>query len=269
MSVGMQSGRSGQPDVRSVSQTVAGRQWRWLAAGPADGPPVVLIHGAGGTADKWAPQVAGLAAGGCCVLAPDLPGHGGSDGPAASSITTYAELLGEWLSALGLCSAGLVGHSMGGAIVQEFALQGQPAAWLGLVGTGARLRVHPDTFARLGDTEVPSEYLAAAFGVRPDPDLLAAESETWQTTDPAVRIADFEACDTFDAIGRLSSLHAPTLIVVGREDRMTPVKYAKFLADEINNARLVVIDNAGHYVQLEQPEPVTNALLEMATTHSQ
>lgn len=249
--------------MNSVTKTIAGRTWHWYAAGPADGPPVVLIHGAGGTAMKWAPQIDGLAAGGCCVLALDLPGHGGSSGPPCDTITAYAELVGDWLRALGLDAPGLVGHSMGGAIVQELALQRQPAAWLGLVGTGARLRVHPDMFARLTDAAVPPDYLAAAFGVRPDPVLLAAEGDTWQATDPGVRLADFRACDQFDAIGRLAELSVPAVVIVGREDRMTPVKYSNFLAQEIPGARLVIVEGAGHYVQLEQPDAVTSALLEM------
>lgn len=249
--------------MKSVTRTIAGRTWHWLDSGPADGRPVVFIHGAGGTAMKWVPQLQSLGAAGCHALAPDLPGHGGSDGPPCDSIGAYAELIGGWLNALGLTAAGLVGHSMGGAIVQELALRGQPAAWLGLVGTGARLRVHPDTFARLQDAEVPPDYLAAAFGVRPDPALIAAESDTWQATDPDVRLADFRACDKFDVIGRLGQLSLPTVIIVGREDRMTPVKYSNFLAQEIPGARLVVVEGAGHYVQLEQPEAVTNALLAM------
>lgn len=249
--------------MKSVSETVAGRKWSWLTAGPEDGPAIVLIHGAGGTSAKWGLQVAGLAAAGCRVFAPDLPGHGGSDGPPAETISACAELLGGWLQALGLDRPGLAGHSMGGAIVQELALQGQSAAWLGLVATGARLRVHPDTLARLGDRDVPSDYLAAAYGVRPDPALLDAEAETWRTTDPAVRIADFEACDAFDAMGRLSAITQPTLVLVGREDRMTPVKFSNYIAQEIPDARLVIIEGAGHYVQLEQPEAVTTALLNM------
>jgi pimeloyl-ACP methyl ester carboxylesterase len=71
---------------------------------------------------------------------------------------------------------------------------------------------------------------------------------------------DYIACDTFDMRERLTAIRVPTLVVCGREDRMTPVKYSEFLAQRIPQAELSVIEQAGHMVMLEQPAAFNAAL---------
>ena len=120
---------------------VAGSTAAWREAGV--GPPLVLVHGAGGSADLWDPQLDGLADV-ARVVAPDLPGHGRAPGQGKPSIAAYAEWLGTFLGTLRAGRAVVVGHSMGGAVAQALALRAPGRlAGLVLIGTGAKLRVLP------------------------------------------------------------------------------------------------------------------------------
>src|SRR5919201_6315824 len=107
-------------DVRSRTIEVMGLRTRVLEDG--DGAPVVLIHGVGGWAENWRETIAALAADGKRAIAVDLPGFGESDPPRAVAHfgprdAFYPLFMTGLFDALGLRSAHLVGHSMGGAVV--------------------------------------------------------------------------------------------------------------------------------------------------------
>ena len=88
---------------------------------PASGPPVVFVHGAGGTHQHWLYQVRDLPHSPTYAL--DLPGHGRSEGQGRDSISAYGDWLIDFLDAAGEDQAVLVGHSMGGAIVLDTTLR--------------------------------------------------------------------------------------------------------------------------------------------------
>lgn len=234
----------------------------WAPPGAA-GPPLVLVHGAGGTSRHWPEELRALP--GRRVVALDLPGHGGSPGPSLRSIGTYATRVVEALDALGIASAVVAGHSMGGAIALTIALEAPPrVAGLVLVGTGARLRVSP---ALLQATADPVALTAAAgmmadhaFGALAGPELREELARDLLATAPGVAHGDFSACDVFDAMARLGAVRAPTLVVCGAEDRLTPPKYSEFLRDRIPGARLELVPGAGHMVMREAPELVVGAI---------
>jgi len=239
---------------------VAGRPAAYLEAG--HGVPVVLVHGAGGRAAVWAAQLVGLGDV-ARVIAPDLPGHGGIGGKGSARVSEYAEWLLCFLDAAGLARVVLGGHSMGGAIAQTVALE-QPDRLLGLVlvGTGARLRVLPRILELLRQAPQDGRGLIASLSYSPrTPPEMVVEAERALAETPApVTLGDYLACDRFDAMVRLPAVRAPTLVVVGRDDRLTPPKYSAFLASTIPGARLVEVDDAGHFPQLEQPTAVNAAL---------
>jgi pimeloyl-ACP methyl ester carboxylesterase len=79
-------------------------------------------------------------------------------------------------------------------------------------------------------------------------------------TDPAVTYGDWIADDTFDVMSRVQEIRVPTLVVCGAEDRLTPLKYHRFLAAQIPGAELTVIERAGHWVFWEQPDVFTQAV---------
>jgi pimeloyl-ACP methyl ester carboxylesterase len=243
-----------------TSATVLGQPAAYLEGG--QGRSIVLVHGAGGRADVWTPQVEGLA-GVARLVAVDLPGHGGTGAGGCRRVDDYAVWVLALLDGLGLDRAVLVGHSMGGAIVQTLAL-GHPerVAGLVLVGTGARLRVLPrilDLF-RDGSPEGAELVAGLAYSPKTPPEAVVEAERALRETPTEVTLGDFLACDRFDLMARLSGVAAPTLVVVGADDRLTPPTYGAYLARTIPGARLVEIEAAGHFPQLEQPAAVNRAL---------
>lgn len=226
------------------------------------GAPLVLVHGAGGTRRHWPEALRALP--GRRVIAVDLPGHGLSAGPAERSVAGNARRLLALLDALGVGSAVVAGHSMGGAIALALALDA-PArvAGLLLVGTGGRLRVSPAVLAATADPDTLARTARELAGGLVGPgasDALRVElAEGLTANAPGVVHGDFAACDAFDVLARLGEIGVPTLVVVGTEDRLTPPKYAEYLRAHIRGARLAPIAGAGHMVMRERPEEVAAA----------
>ncbi len=226
-------------------------------------PPLILIHGAGGTRWHWPPEIRRLP--GRTVFAIDLPGHGASSGAGHDSIAAYQADIVDWLDALGLERAVWVGHSMGGAVALMAALEA-PArvAGLVLVASGARLRVHPAILEKTAEgarfLDAVDEVTGWAFSPQTSGRLVAQARKRMEKNRPETLHGDFVACDAFDVVGRVGQVAAPTLAIVGRDDRLTPEKYARWLEEEVRGARLEVIEAAGHMVMLEQPRAVAQAI---------
>jgi len=227
------------------------------------GPAVVFIHGAGGDHTVWVYQMAGLAAQ-ARLYALDLPGHGRSPGPGATTIAAYAHFVVTFLDTLRLAPAFLIGHSMGGAIAQQVALD-HPGrvAGLGLVATGARLRVAPVILET-----IQNDYPAAiqmigmwAYGPGTPADLITRGQKQMQAVPATVVHGDFLACDAFDRRSRLREITCPAVIICGEADQLTPVKFSVFLQENLTGARLTLLPGAGHMVMLEQPDAVNTALI--------
>lgn len=231
--------------------------------GRPGGRPVVLIHGAGAEHRFWPPELRQLAP--HYVVAPDLPGHGVSAGPAAGSIVESATRLHHWLTGLALGPAILVGHSMGSAISLELALRwpGQ-AAGLVLVGSGVQLPVNPWLLQATADPEQLQQAVERitqwSFARQAPETLTAWVTERTMAAGPGVLHRDLAACNDFDAEARLAQLRLPTLVLCGQQDRMTPPPASVALAEGIGQAELEFIPDAGHYVMLEQPLAVERRL---------
>jgi len=226
-------------------------------------PPVILIHGAGGNHLYWPAEVRRLSS--YRVLAPDLPGHGKSEGSGLQSVSSYAQALRDWMDALEIRRAVLVGHSMGGAIALQMAAKHpERIAALVLVSTGARLRVAADL---LENTRHPTTFsnavgwiLERSFGPEAPPRLVELAGSRMLETRPSVLYGDFLACDLFDISDQLTEIRQPALVLHGSEDRMTPPRLSQFLAGSLPNARLASVPGAGHMLMLERPEAVAAAL---------
>lgn len=244
------------------TRSVAGRPAAWLEAG--SGPPLVLVHGAGGSADLWRPQLDGLGDV-ARVVAPDLPGHGPQGGRGGPSIAAYAEWLDGFLGALGEGPVVVAGHSMGGAVAQTLALaRPERLAGLILVGTGARLRVLVRILELLREHPVEGQSLiqGLSYAAGTPRERVAVADRVLRETAPRVTLGDYLACDRFDVRERLGEIRTPTLVMTGAEDRLTPLKYGRFLAAAIPGAHLVEIAGVGHFPQLEQPEAVNGPIRE-------
>jgi len=225
-------------------------------------PPVVLIHGAGGTHRHWLPQVKAIGQI-TRVCALDLPGHGRSEGRGRDTIAGYVEAIRGLLDALGLEKAIIGGHSMGGAIAQTFALTcPDGCAGLILTGTGARLRVLPAILDGLLNDFEATVGLVGEYAYGPDtpPELLRLARQEMLCNDPQVFHDDFLACDNFDVMDRLGEITAPTLILCGTADKLTPLKYSQYLHERIAGSTLTFIEGAGHMVMLERPAEMNQAI---------
>ena len=224
-------------------------------------PPLVLVHGAGGTHLHWPPHLRRLR--GSDVYALDLPGHGHSTGQGGDTIAAYRELILAWSEAMMLHRFALVGHSMGGAIALDFALNTPDRlAGLVLVGSGARLRVSPAILQGLQDDFPATAKLLCdwAHSDRADERSKRLYLRRLLEANPAVMLGDFLACDGFDLRQRLGDISVPTLVIGGTADRLTPPRFGEYLREHIPNAQLLLVEGAGHMVMLEQPQAVTEAI---------
>jgi pimeloyl-ACP methyl ester carboxylesterase len=228
-------------------------------------PPVILIHGAGGTHLNWPPQIRRLDD--QRIFAVDLPGHGKSEGLGRQAIGEYAECIVEFMKEVGLRAGVIVGHSMGGAIALSLAVEyPERVLGLGLIGTAARMRVDPAILTGLAD---PASFRSAvhliaenSYGRGMDPRLKELGEMRMAETRSMVLHGDFVASDSFDLLEHVQRVDIPTLIICGQEDRMTPVSQSRALHAGISNSQLRTINTAGHMLMLEQPHEVAGILTE-------
>jgi pimeloyl-ACP methyl ester carboxylesterase len=244
---------------------VRGRRLGYEMA-PEDGDPeavsLVFIHGTGGDRQDWRAQLDGLSTV-ATVVALELPGHGKSDPPGEATVPAYAEWVSELIERLGLKRVILAGCSLGSAITLWLALN--PPLWLigiGLVGAGARLRVHPSLLDGLLEDKAKAASLLAdyCFSSATGEELRRTVDEKYIDQPTELLHGDLAACNQFDVIQRLGEIALPTCIIVGEDDRLTPVKYSTLLHEAIGGSLLHVIPRAGHLVMIEQPEAFNRAV---------
>ncbi len=222
---------------------------------------LILIHGAGGDHLSWPTQLRRLS--GYQVFTLDLPGHGKSRGHGLQRIPAYGETVLEWIRALRLPKVILAGHSMGGAIALWLAIN-HPELLHGLVllSTGATLPVNlsliEELATQIGFPTAVDNIMRWSFSSKIEPALVENIKKQMLKIRPSVVAGDFRACDRFDIRTELDRVEMPTKILVGDEDKMTPLRYSEELAGGIKGSELEIVRSSGHMVAIEQPEVVTN-----------
>ena len=169
------------------------------------------------------------------------------------------------MSAIGLDRAVFVGHSMGSAIAQRLALDHPDQVFgLALIGSAARLTVNPvlisETAHQTTFQNAVERVIAWSFSPQTPQKIKSLVAKRLAETHPSVLHGDFLVCDSFDLTSRLHEIRQPTLVICGSQDKMTPVRNAHFLADNLPSARLDIIQGAGHMVMLERPQEVVASL---------
>jgi len=224
---------------------------------------MVLVHGAGGLGRLWQNQLLAFPG----AVAPDLPGH--PAGPGLSSVPDLAGWVLQFMAMTVPAPCVLCGHSLGAAVALQAALDA-PARLRGLIllGAGARLRVRPEFFELIRSSypDAVEELLRWWFAPAAPPRIVRRARQALRAVAPAVVYDDFWAADHFDVMARLREILVPTLIICGEEDRMTPVKYARYLQEQIAGSRLVIVPGAGHMVMLERPRETNAAIAEFLGT---
>jgi pimeloyl-ACP methyl ester carboxylesterase len=230
-------------------------------------PPVILVHGAGGSRLDWSPQLRREPS--LNLVAVDLPGHGKSPGEGRNHVAEYAADIAGLIDALEWPKAIIVGHSMGGAIAQTMALDtATKVAGIILVGTGAKLPVNPDIINRVVDEPevVFGLFKKWLWGKNVSDDMRELGYQRLMETAPEITQGDYAACDKFDVRQRLGEIAVPTLVIGGTDDKMTPYKFSVYLQEQIINASLATVEEAGHMMALEQPEMVVEAVMNWLKT---
>lgn len=226
-------------------------------------PPVILIHGAGGTHLSWPPQIRRLADE--KIYALDLPGHGKSEGTGRQSIDEYADDVIEFMKELKIRAAVFVGHSMGSAVALTLALKyPKQVLGLGLLGAGSKLRVSTVLLETVGNTNTFESAVNMVnencFGSEAPQNLIELSKRSMLEVRPPVLLGDFLACNEFDVTSQLEKIKTPTFVICGSEDKMTPLKFSESLQNGIAKSQFQTFENTGHMVMLEQPDAVADLL---------
>ena len=258
---------------------VRGTRLRYLAAG--EGEPLLLVHGLGGAAANWL-ALAPLLLATRRLLVPELPGHGGSSAlPAAPSLNAYADRLGIVLEQEGIASAGVVGHSLGGAIALRLSIRRPDAVSAlvlagaagissgrrnaryaltitGIVKPGRRLAPHRRRIAR---SNTLKRVVFGRWGAS-DPPALPTELAEAFLSGPARHTDTVSAAQALvrdDPRADLDRVRCPSLVLWGARDNQLPVEDAFDYARRLR-ARLRVIADCGHLLIGERPDACADAI---------
>jgi pimeloyl-ACP methyl ester carboxylesterase len=229
---------------------------------------VLFIHGAGGGQYTWSYQK-GFFEKQFNPIVIELPGHGESGEEGEEEIGRYAEHVRTFLKTLGLQKVFLVGHSMGGAIVQTLALiHPEMIKGIVLVGTGARLKVLPMILDGIKNNfeETVKKINQFAYSQKASSDLIEKGVSTMLQCRAEVLYGDFLACDRFDFMNEVGKINLSTLILCGDDDQLTPIKYSQFLQSRIKGSKMEVLPNAGHMAMMESPQAFNEKIGEFILT---
>lgn len=241
-------------------------------AGPLDGRPLLLVHGAANDHAAWHDLLPRLAAAGLRVYAPDLPGHGRSAGPALAGI----EMLADWLcglaQALDLKNPAIAGHSMGSLVALESAAR-MPAAISRVLLLGASIPMPvstqllecalkaPDSACRMVTawSHTPEFFLngGGGHGVWGPGTTLAV-----MRRNAATLAGDLDNCNRYsNGLHAAERVTCPSLLIAGRRDRMTPSRALQPLQEALQDVRRVDIADCGHAMMVEKPAEVAAAMI--------
>ena len=239
-----------------------------------EGDPVVLIHGIPTWGYLWHRWI-GAFTPQRRVLIPDLLGFGYSDKSDTfdRSIASQAEMIDEWMEALGIERAAIVGHDIGGGVALRLAtLFPQRVSRLCLMNSVCYDAWPIELMLQLGHPESNHKLSAAAtltamrqglktgFATTPDDSVMAGLFAPYSTEAGKLSLirnaSALNTNHTTELTPLLSRIAAPTLIMWGEDDRFLPVNCAEWLVTDIPNATLVRVADARHFVMLDRHDEV-------------
>lgn len=248
------------PQEKSVN--VFGAKIRYLEAGDASKPTVILLHGLGATAESWNLTIPALATE-YRVIAPDQVGFGKSDKPPLKyRVGTYADFLDKFMSELKIEKASLVGNSMGGWIAGLMAVKYPGRVEKIVLADAAGIvpaKVDIDRVYALNNS-TRDEIRANLKLIFANP-MFHNEALVDQFMTQRVMQGDGGTINSIiDSIKRgedflndkLVDIKKPTLIIWGRQDGLIPVSDAMIFNKGIAGSKLIIFENCGHVPQFEK-----------------
>jgi pimeloyl-ACP methyl ester carboxylesterase len=235
-------------------------------------PAIVFLHGAGMDHSVWALHARAFAHHGFAVLAPDLPGHGRSAGPALNSIAALADWTAALLNAAAAKAARLIGHSLGSLVALEMAARHpEKVTALSLIATAAPMRVSDELLGAAKANEHAAIDMIALWGYgqravlggcqAPGLWMLGGAERLLERAQSGVLFADLNACNDYkDALTAAAKVAVPAEVILGSRDMMTPLKSGKAIAAALADCRLTVLEDSGHMLMSERPNEVLAAL---------
>jgi 3-oxoadipate enol-lactonase len=256
-----------------TSLTTKDGRFGYEAAGAADLPPLVFLHGIGGAARVWRKQLDAFSDQ-HRAIAWDMPGYGGSAPLPSVSIAALADALKDFLQQVSAVKPILVGHSIGGMIVQQLLTHDPIIAEYVVLAQTSPAFGKPDgdwqkefLEARLGPLDrgetlasLASKLVADLIGDDADPDGIKLALDCMASVPEASYRAAMKSMLGFDLRTSLGKIAVPTLVLAGTKDKNAPAPMVKKMASFIPNATYVELEGVGHLVALEQPDEF-NAVL--------
>ena len=219
---------------------------------PASPRSLLLLHGWGADSRSWS-LVAGNLPQNLRVVIPDLPGFGASSIPPPSfTLSDYAAVVGNLIQKLQLKNPVLIGHSFGGRIaVKLISLNPKLVSKLILVDSAGLKSGSKNIIRILAGFLKPLFRLPLLKNFRP-PLLKIIASDDYLAAGPLAPVFKNILAENLRPL--LAKITAPTLVIWGENDTVTPLAAAEIFNREIRNSRLAVIKNAGHFPFFDQPE---------------
>src|SRR5882762_2086688 len=243
------------------------------AAGDAALPPLVFLHGIGGVARAWRGQL-DFFGDRYRAIAWDMPGYGGSAPLPTVSIAALADALQGFLQQIGTTKPILVGHSIGGMIVQQLLAKNPDIASAVVLAQTSPAFGKPDgdwqkgfIEARLGPLDRGETLVSLAptlvkelVGDDPNIDGMELARDCMACVPEPTYRATMLALMGFDLRNALKNIAVPTLVLSGSKDNNAPAPMMAKMATYIPAATYVELEGAGHLVNLERPEAFNAAL---------
>jgi len=256
------------------------RRFAYETAGDLTLRPLVFLHGIGGAARAWRAQL-DFFGDRYRAIAWDMPGYGGSAPLAAVSIASLADALRDFLQQVGATKPILVGHSIGGMIVQQLLATNPDIAGAAVLAQTSPAFGKPDgdwqkTFldARLGPLDRGETMVSLAptlvgelVGDDPDTGGMDLARDCMSAVPEATYRATMLALMGFDQRSALGNIAVPTLVLSGSKDRNAPAPMMAKMATYIPSAKYVELEGAGHLVNLERPAAFNAALDRFLNAH--
>jgi pimeloyl-ACP methyl ester carboxylesterase len=224
---------------------------------------LIFIHGSGEHTFVWARQLKGIDSP-IPLISLDLPSHGKSSHFEHLSLDLYVDSVKELKETLNFKKIIFCGHSLGGAVAQAYYFRyPEDVSALILMSTGAKLRVLPRILedSKNNFNEFLKTIDVGAFYRKTIKRLINDYVAEVAKMDPMVVHQDFSICNDFNVLDKLETITIPCLIIVGKADKLTPVKYHKYFHKHLPTSELHIINKAGHSVMVEKPSKV-NIIIE-------